>query len=424
VREITPPAGTPLSGYPRIRNDLPWTPSAIKGYVGRLGPSTGAHDPLLATALALEHGGRTLVIVGLDTLIVTRAFTAGLRDALAARGVDRGCVLVGASHTHGGPDLFSWWDEAPADLERSTLARVCDAAHEALDRLEPAALGLGLGRLDDVAVNRRDEAAGPLDPDVLALRVDSLARGTPLGLLVRFTCHPVTLDYGNVLATADYVHELRRTVAASYRGATTVFLNGSAGNVNPARFPYEQRANVYVPQTEENYPVYWGGFRDAERLGRIVGAEAVQAAERALPLEPGPCDGLTRELELPLKEREALEQYLEFMAFRAPYADALRAAPSLRSEVQALAIGELRLAALPGEPFVELGLQVAREAGGPDRRVAAVGYANDDVRYVMTPDAYDGGQYETVGTPLAQGSAEAMTAAALDALAELERRAS
>ena len=39
------------------------------------------------------------------------------------------------------------------------------------------------------------------------------------------------------------------------------------------------------------------------------------------------------------------------------------------------------------------------------------GYANDDVRYVMTDDAYDGDKYETVGTPLAAGSADALAGA-------------
>ena len=45
------------------------------------------------------------------------------------------------------------------------------------------------------------------------------------------------------------------------------------------------------------------------------------------------------------------------------------------------------------------------------------GYANDDVRYVMTDDAYVAGQYETVGTPLESGSASALKEAARLALA-------
>ena len=60
--------------------------------------------------------------------------------------------------------------------------------------------------------------------------------------------------------------------------------------------------------------------------------------------------------------------------------------------------------------------QHARRGGGD--RVVVTGFANDDVRYVMTPDAYVAGQYETVGTPLASGSAAALVDAAA-ALAEI-----
>ena len=54
--------------------------------------------------------------------------------------------------------------------------------------------------------------------------------------------------------------------------------------------------------------------------------------------------------------------------------------------------------------------------GGP---TLVVGFANDDVRYVMTDDAYVEGQYETVGTPLAAGSAAALVEAAAQALANV-----
>src|SRR5579864_7585526 len=108
---ITPPVGTHMSGYPDVRRDLPWAPDAMKGYVGRRQqPSTGVHDPLLATAFALEVAGTRAVIIGIDTLVVTRSFTHGIREALATDGVAPENVLVAASHTHSGPDLFAWWE--------------------------------------------------------------------------------------------------------------------------------------------------------------------------------------------------------------------------------------------------------------------------------------------------------------------------
>jgi hypothetical protein len=400
-----------MAGYPDVRRDLSWTPDAMKGYVGRRRQvSTGVHDPLLTTALALDTGDRRAVLVGLDTLVVTREFTHALRDALAPLGVAAEHVLVGASHTHSGPDLFAWWEgtEAAAPAERTLEAAVA-AATEALARLEDAELSFGVGTLDHTAVNRRDET-GPLDGSVSVLRASSTHTGATIALAVVYACHPVTLDYANLAFSADYVGPFRGLLSAACGGAGVVFLNGAAGNVNPARFPYEQRENIYIPQTLENYPVYWGGFADAERLGRTLAGEAVKAAERAVPVAGDGIHGVVSSVTLPLKRPEQLARFLDFMSFRDGYRDRLVGKSELETEVQAVRIGDVTLVGLPGEPFVELGLELKDRAGGA--RLAVIGFANDDVRYVMTDDAYVEGQYETVGTPLDATSADRLVAAA------------
>jgi len=385
----------------------------MKGYVGRRQmPSEGIHDPLLATVLALEVDGVKAVLVGLDTLVVTSALTQAVRRALAADGVPPENVLIGASHTHSGPDLFAWWEGDPAAAPAPvTTGQTVSVARRALERLEDAELALGVGSLDYASVNRRDEGRGAIDPSVTVLRVTSAGTGDVLGLLVGYACHPVTLDYSNLQFSADYVWALRRALAAAYPGSATVFLNGAAGNLNPARFPYEQRANIYIPQTLENYPVYWGGFADAERLGRSLAGEAIKAAERAVPIDVVRPTGRSEPVSLPLKRGDDLQQYFDFMNFTSgDYRRSLSEPSELVSEVQAIDLGGLRVCGLPGEVFVEIGLEI-RGAAGPEPILLA-GFANDDVRYVMTDDAYVPGQYETVGTPLEAGSAAAMAAAA------------
>jgi hypothetical protein len=351
------------------------------------------------------------VVVGLDTLVVSRAFSAAVREALATHGVAPEHVLLCASHTHSGPDLFAWWEgtdeAAPA---ARTVDAVVNAAVDALGRLEPADISFGEGSLDYVSINRRDEQAGPTDPRVAVLRAASSLTGSTIALLVSFACHPVTLDYGNLLFSADFVGPFRHALSAAFAGAGIVFVNGAAGNLNPARFPYEQRANIYIPQTRENFPVYWGGVADAERLGRTLAGEALKAAERATPLDATPIRGEVASTRLPLKAEEDVNRFLEFMSFREPYRASLAGRAELETEVQLLEVGALRMFALPGEPFVELGLELRRRVG--DGKVLVTGFANDDVRYVMTPDAYVAGQYETVGTALASGSAAALVDAA------------
>ena len=55
-------------------------------------------------------------------------------------------------------------------------------------------------------------------------------------------------------------------------------------------------------------------------------------------------------------------------------------------------IGDVALVALPGEPFVELGLEIKRRSPAPHTFV--VGYANDWVGYLPTQVAWEQGGYE------------------------------
>jgi hypothetical protein len=61
-------------------------------------------------------------------------------------------------------------------------------------------------------------------------------------------------------------------------------------------------------------------------------------------------------------------------------------------EIQAIAIGDLALLGWAGEVFCELGMMA--KAGSPYARTYVLGYANDSVGYIPTPDAYPLGGYE------------------------------
>ncbi len=66
---------------------------------------------------------------------------------------------------------------------------------------------------------------------------------------------------------------------------------------------------------------------------------------------------------------------------------------TVRAEVMALAIGELTLVLLPGEPFVELGQAIKQGASQP---VLVLGYANGSPGYLPDRSAYAEGGYNVV----------------------------
>jgi neutral ceramidase len=55
-------------------------------------------------------------------------------------------------------------------------------------------------------------------------------------------------------------------------------------------------------------------------------------------------------------------------------------------------LGDVALVALPGEPFVELGLEIIERSAAPSTFI--VGYANDWIGYLTTELAWQQGGYE------------------------------
>ena len=86
-------------------------------------------------------------------------------------------------------------------------------------------------------------------------------------------------------------------------------------------------------------------------------------------------------------------------------------------EVQVITLGNaLAWVALPGEIFVELGLEL--KTSSPFGQTMVVELANGSIGYVPTRRAYRQGAYEVVSARVAEGSGEKLVHAALDLLAE------
>jgi len=225
----------------------------------------------------------------------------------------------------------------------------------------------------------------------------------------------------NDLITADWPGQVSAFVEGAY-GPTeppvALFLQGCAGNVRP---------NI---QTDE------GRFRGATwpelaGIGRAVGGEVVRVAEQAAPLVstgvPLRLAAASTTVTLPFgapPDRALLEATLGGSRRDRGWARAMLrqleagdVPQDIAAEVQALAIGPLRLVALPGEVFVEISRRVRAALGEP---TWALGYANDlSLGYVPTAAALAEGGYETVGyrfwlhpAPLGTATEDLLVAAA------------
>jgi len=97
------------------------------------------------------------------------------------------------------------------------------------------------------------------------------------------------------------------------------------------------------------------------------------------------------------------------------------ASPSLCLCPQAIRLSDsVALVTLPGEVFVDLGLDIKRES--PFEHTIVIQLANDAPGYIPTQKAFVEGSYETVNSQIQSGGGEQMRDAAITLLKELKRR--
>ena len=239
----------------------PSFPVDLLGYVRRPLAARSAYEPLMATACVFRDSdtGTTVVIIAADVV----GLTTPMADRIRARvgelvGCDPSAVLLNSSHSHAAPwpgatiklgGEFDDWTATELAYWDSIPDRYASVALEAVGRLEPAAVSGGVGRVEGLAVNRRERTTdgrtilgwnreGVRDDSVVAIRVDGLD-GAPdftdgIATLVSFACHPVVIGPDYPGAGPDYVGPLRSHLSHLLRPVSvTVFLQGAAGDALP-----------------------------------------------------------------------------------------------------------------------------------------------------------------------------------------------
>ncbi len=397
---ITPPPGISLAGFGARKEG-----------------ARGVHDDLYARALVLDGDEQRIALVVCDLCAVDAPFVAEVRRRVeAATGIPSERVMVVATHTHAAPATFALFSTPPDAAWLTALADlVADAVVDAAGHLLPASVALGLGRDDTVARNRR-RPDGPVDPTVTVLRVQRESM-SPV-VLVHFSCHPTVLGPDNLLVSRDYVGFVIDVVQNAIAG-WAMFANGACGDINVGHSAYRSALGLYIPGRT---------FERAEALGYSIAQVALGALESArafakapdarrqiltagqrtlvVPLRQGPsAEEAERQVRMWRRQLEALEQSaagedaVTAARIEAMHAELTRdwvmqrgTATDEMIEIQAFAVGDLALVALPGEFFAESALRL--RARSPFSHTVVIGFANGGIGYVPPASAFAEGGYE------------------------------
>jgi len=407
---MTPPVGSLLAGglQPRVSVDV--------------------DTPLQAHALTLNDGNNTIAIAALDIIALPGRDADAVKRAVADNvGISPENILIACSHTHEAPYPDPLLGRV-ARRDEPFMARVRAAAVDAITRAaqscQPAEIGIGSGTVAGICGNRRllkqdDDVVnawllptdqrdslksdGPVDEELVAVAVRCVSDCKPLAVLWNFTLHAHA--FGGNHISADYPYHVQQRVAESL-GADVVgvFTAGACGDIN--RFHWTDPHDV------------------AERLaGHIVQTWQasvftgdVQVAAETRPVELA-LRGFSafQELEIQRKWPSGLEVFREEWELLRD-----QNATSVQTVLQTLRIGDLAVAAVPGEYFCALGLDIKERSPFPRTVVAEL--ANDYVGYIPTRSAFAHGGYETFNarsSKVAAGEGERIANVCVEMLRQL-----
>ncbi len=449
--DITPAPGTPQGGWGAQTHQR----------------GLGADLPLYATALVLQDSSQTVAIIDVDSIGFDPAWTNRILDAVSGlTGLPLGNIRLSCTHTHSGPNTF----RIPVITEGHDMIleylnglplQIAGAVWQAQQKLRPVRVGAATGWCD-INVNRRQELpdgrvvvgrnpGGPVDRTVRVVRLDGLDE-QPVAVIVHYACHPTTIGWQAKVATPDYPGMAKRVVEEQL-GGTCLFLQGATGNIGP-RMGFTGDLEIY------------------RRFGRLLGLEATKLALgidtlprepkfvglqesgatialfEDVPVEPAPAGlGLrSRFLQLPLKpfpppeeaEAAAADLREKLAALRLDGHEAeVRAATAIATQagmraerarlyhgrthidwhLQGIRIGPISLVCIPGEPFTEIGQEIA--ARSPFAHTLFSGYSNGGFSYLPVREAYPLGGYEVETSPFAPGAAGIVVDESLRMLEEL-----
>lgn len=419
------------------------------GYTVQEGCSQSVERELTATVLVLTDRTTSAVLVGLDLLFVPLPISDQIREAIGRHlGIPGENVLLNGSHTHLGPMLPGWQEEESPQREMQSryvdhLENVLvDAASSAWARRQPARIGTGRGSVP-LGMNRREKLPddgiiigenpdGPIDRTVDVIRIDDLT-GRPIAVVMSAACHTVVLGPKTLSYSPDFIGPARELIEPAI-GAPSLFLQGAAGNINPA-------CGIGSGGAEQ--------LEDLQRMGLMLGGETLKvwsqirthnqrgprrvvrsvARISTWDYEPTPDAtiehfGVTRRrLNLPLAPLPDLAAAEEDLANKQAARDAALQGDSLGAkhvtqrmyawaeqryrlvaagqkvvtreiELWALRINDLGIASVSAEPLAELGLEIKRRSPLP--HTLFLGYSNGCIGYIPPPEAFAEGGMEVV----------------------------
>jgi neutral ceramidase len=210
----------------------------LAGYGARKGkPSTVIHDSIFVKAVALKTGGRKIVFVSADLLIMPPNITDSVVAELGRKGIRRDQLFFSATHSHS--SIGGWGSgyvfekfagKENTNLEKWLVIKIAESVTRSLSDLKPARIGSGSFNAGIYTRNRLIGDAGTKNDDFSFICIEQ--NGWRKAIIGSFSAHATTLGDKNMEISADYPGYWERSIEKT-TAALAIFCAGSMGSQSP-----------------------------------------------------------------------------------------------------------------------------------------------------------------------------------------------
>jgi hypothetical protein len=373
--------------------------------------ATKIHDPLKARAVVLKDGKRKVALVSLDVVGFFHPNVVRVRKQLPGFTY----VLVSSTHNHEGPDTLGLWGPnlgksgVDPDYIKKIEEQIVKAIKDADQAAKPVTASIGTAKDPDLLHDGRLPIVK--HDELVAIKFQTPKEEKPVGIVVQWNCHPETLNDKNTEISADFVGYTVKHLTEKHH-CPVVYLTGTVGGL---------MTSLHVEVKDDKGKLLADGtFEKTERYGRLVGELADRALAKAKPVALTPLEIRSREVFVPqdnegyqLLRRLGVLQREAFLWNDNPYkaepanAKEVKKRLCMKTEVAYLRLGDLDVAAIPGEIYPELVLDKVQDPPDPGadfpkapiepaiykqlkgKHHMLIGLANDEIGYIIPKRQWD-----------------------------------
>ncbi|WP_353717419.1 hypothetical protein [Dyadobacter sp. 676] len=340
----------------------------VSGGIGTPKKATGKNGELYARAFVMEKGPIRIAIVNVDNLGWPAAL--GNRSRKLIKGIAPENVLIGATHTHSGPDAYGFPNEKGesfadlAYLDRC-VQQIADAVNEAVGKLEDASLKIAVADAKGkIAYNYyADRLYDPRCGVIQAVATSGAGKGKPIATLVNYAIHPEVIGSGRGILSPDLCGPLYDRIEAR-GGGIAIFMNGAQGGMVTAdnRLDNGKEAN---------------DWNECKRIGELLADEALRIVSEAPKQENPGLYCASRRIEFPVDS-----EIMRFILQKSPIKNEMAGDNRVATRINLLNIGTAQVLTVPGEALPNIGYYVKRHMN--TKQPFLFGLTNDAFGYMLT----------------------------------------